>query len=85
MRLVILPQAGRRVLPPMTNEAIALLKDTSLVSVIAMVELTREGQQLTGSLAVPMLVWPMVGVFYLAMTLPLTRLAAWLEQRWRMR
>lgn len=85
MRLVILPQASRRVLPPMTNEAIALLKDTSLVSVIAMVELTREGQQLTGSLAVPMLVWPLVGLFYLAMTLPLTRLASALERRWRMR
>ncbi|NLH97877.1 MAG: ABC transporter permease subunit [Chthonomonadales bacterium] len=83
MRLVILPQAVHRVLPPLTNEAIALLKDTSLVSVIAMVELTRQGQQLTGSLAVPMLVWPLVGAFYLAMTLPLTRLAAALERRWQ--
>jgi His/Glu/Gln/Arg/opine family amino acid ABC transporter permease subunit len=83
MRLVILPQAVRRVLPPLTNEAIALLKDTSLVSVIAMVELTRQGQQLTGSLAVPMLVWPMVGLFYLALTLPLIRLASALERRWR--
>jgi His/Glu/Gln/Arg/opine family amino acid ABC transporter permease subunit len=82
MRLVILPQAARRVLPPLTNEAIALLKDTSLVSVIALVELTREGQQLTGSLAAPMVVWPMVGLFYLALTVPLTALAGALERRW---
>lgn len=83
MRLVILPQAFRRVLPPLTNEAIALLKDTSLVSVIAMVELTREGQQLTGSLAAPMVIWPLVGLYYLLLTLPLTRLAGWLERRWK--
>lgn len=85
MKLVILPQALRRVLPPLTNEAIALLKDTSLVSVIAMVELTRQGQQLTGTLALPMVVWPLVGLFYLALTLPLTRLAAYLERRWQTR
>ncbi len=83
MKLVILPQALHRVLPPLTNEAIALLKDTSLVSVIAMVELTRQGQQLTGALAIPMVVWPLVGLFYLALTLPLTRLAAHLERRWQ--
>jgi His/Glu/Gln/Arg/opine family amino acid ABC transporter permease subunit len=83
MRLVILPQAVRRVLPPLTNEAIALLKDTSLVSVIALVELTRQGQQLTGALAMPMLVWPMVGLVYLLLTLPLTRMAAVLESRWK--
>lgn len=82
MRLVLLPQALRRVMPPLTNEAIALLKDTSLVSVIAMVELTRQGQQLTGSLAVPFVIWPMVGLFYLILTLPLTRAAAYMEQRW---
>lgn len=83
MRLVILPQAVRRVLPPLTNEAIALLKDTSLVSVIALVELTREGQQLTGALAMPMLIWPLVGLCYLMLTLPLTQLAATLEKRWK--
>jgi His/Glu/Gln/Arg/opine family amino acid ABC transporter permease subunit len=84
MRLVILPQAVRRVLPPLTNEAIALLKDTSLVSVISLVELTREGQQLTGALAMPMLIWPLVGLCYLVLTLPLTRFAGALEKRWRL-
>lgn len=82
MQKVILPQTFRRVLPPLTNEAIALLKDSSLVSVIAMVELTREGQQLTSQVAAPMLIWPLVGLYYLILTLPLTRLAGYLERRW---
>lgn len=85
MRLVILPQAFRRVLPPLTNEAIALLKDTSLVSVIALVEITRTGQELTGQYARPMVIWPLVGLIYLLLTVPLTRLANWLERKWAAR
>jgi His/Glu/Gln/Arg/opine family amino acid ABC transporter permease subunit len=83
MQLVILPQAVRRVLPPLTNEGIALLKDSSLVSVMGMSELTRRGQELTSTYAAPMTIWPMVALFYLLMTLPLTRLAQYLEVRWR--
>jgi lysine-arginine-ornithine-binding protein len=85
MRLVVLPQAFRRVLPPLTNEAIALLKDTSLVSVIALIELTRRGQELTGQYARPMVIWPLVGLIYLILTVPLTRLANWLERKWAAR
>jgi His/Glu/Gln/Arg/opine family amino acid ABC transporter permease subunit len=85
MRLVVLPQAVRRVLPPLTNEAIALLKDSSLVSVMGMTELTRRGQELSSSYAAPMTVWPLVALFYLLMTLPLTRLAQYLEARWRVK
>jgi His/Glu/Gln/Arg/opine family amino acid ABC transporter permease subunit len=83
MRLVVLPQAVRRVLPPLTNEAIALLKDSSLVSVMGMTELTRVGQELSSSYAAPMTVWPAVALLYLLMTLPLTRLAQYLEKRWQ--
>jgi His/Glu/Gln/Arg/opine family amino acid ABC transporter permease subunit len=82
MRLVILPQAIRRVIPPLTNEAIALLKDTSLVSVIAISELTRTGSELASRLADPLRVWPLVALLYLAMTFPLTRLTHTLERRW---
>jgi His/Glu/Gln/Arg/opine family amino acid ABC transporter permease subunit len=83
MRLVILPQALRRVLPPLTNEGIALLKDSSLVSVMGMTELTRRGQELSSSYASPMTIWPAVALFYLLMTLPLTRLVRYLEVRWQ--
>jgi His/Glu/Gln/Arg/opine family amino acid ABC transporter permease subunit len=83
MRLVILPQAFRRVLPPLTNEAIALLKDSSLVSIMGMTELTRTGQELASRFAQPMAIWPAVALLYLALTLPLTRLANLLETRWQ--
>ena len=82
MRWVVLPQALRRSLPPLTNEAVALLKDSSLVSVIGLAELTRSGQEMASQLAAPLPVWTAVAVFYLAVTFPLTRLAAWLERRW---
>jgi len=81
MRYVILPQAVRNVLPPLTNEGIALLKDSSLVSIIGMAELTRAGQELASQLAAPLAVWPLVALFYLLATLPLTRLASALEKR----
>lgn len=81
MRYVVLPQAVRNVLPPLTNEAIALLKDSSLVSIIGLAELTRSGQELASQLAAPLAIWPTVALFYLAATLPLTRLAALLERR----
>lgn len=83
MRLVVLPQALRRIVPPLTNEMIALLKDSSLVSIMGMTELTRSGQELASRLANPLTIWPTVAVFYLLMTLPLTRLAARLERRAR--
>ncbi|MBF5046024.1 MULTISPECIES: ABC transporter permease subunit [Myxococcaceae] len=83
MRHVVLPQAFRHALPPLTNEAIALLKDSSLVSIIGMAELTRSGQELASQLAAPLAVWPAVALFYLLVTFPLTRLAGGLERRLR--
>lgn len=84
MRTVVLPQALRHALPPLTNEAIALLKDSSLVSIIGMAELTRSGQELAGQLALPLVVWPLVALFYLLVTFPLTGLAGALEHRLRL-
>ena len=83
MRRIILPQTFRRVVPPMTNEGIALLKDSSLVSVIGLTELARTGQELASRYAAPLTIWPMVAIFYLLLTFPLTRVAEYLERRWR--
>jgi His/Glu/Gln/Arg/opine family amino acid ABC transporter permease subunit len=83
MRRVILPQTFRRVLPPLTNEGIALLKDSSLVSVIGLTELARTGQELASRYAAPLTIWPMVALLYLLLTFPLTQLAQELERRWR--
>ena len=83
MRRIILPQTFRRVVPPLTNEGIALLKDSSLVSVIGLTELARTGQELASRYAAPLTIWPLVALLYLALTFPLTRAAEYLERRWR--
>jgi polar amino acid transport system substrate-binding protein len=81
LRLVLLPQALRTALPAMTNDLIALLKDSSLVSVITVVELTK---QMTIT-AVDVRSWALPGALcaalYFAMSYPLARLAAGLERR----
>jgi len=81
LRLVLLPQALRTALPAMTNDLIALLKDSSLVSVITVVELTK---QMTIT-AVDVRSWALPGALcaalYFAMSYPLARLAARLERR----
>ena len=82
LRLVRAPQALRYALAPMTNDFVALLKDSSLVSVITVVELTKQTAIYAtnvGSWVVPGL---LCAIVYLAMSLPLSRLARRLEQRW---
>jgi len=81
LRHVILPQAFKRVIPPLGNEFIAMLKDSSLVSVIAMEELVRTGQLLQGRFYRSTEIWLAVAIIFLCMTLPFTRLVAMLERR----
>ena len=79
MRFVVLPQAVRRVIPPLSNEFIALLKDTALVSVISLSEVFQRGRELMGFKAN---VTPLVGVAicYLIVTIPLMRLVQYVEK-----
>lgn len=81
MRHVILPQAMRVVLPPVGNEFIMLLKDTSLVSVVAVADLTRRGREFMAIHFNPIEVWTFIALLYLVMTLFSARLIAWLEKR----
>lgn len=84
LRLVRAPQAFRLALAPMTNDFVALLKDSSLVSVLTVVELTKQTQIFAtnvGSWFVPGL---LCAALYLAMSLPLAHLARGLEERWKM-
>jgi His/Glu/Gln/Arg/opine family amino acid ABC transporter permease subunit len=83
MRCVVLPQALRRVLPPLTNEAITLLKNTALVSVIAIPDLLRAGTDIMTWKANTFSPFAGVALFYLCMTLPLVALNARLENRYR--
>ena len=83
MRRIVLPQALRRVLPPLTNESITLLKNTALVSVIAISDLLRAGVDAMTWKANTFSPFAGVALLYLALTLPLLALNGWLERRYR--
>ena len=81
MRHVVLPQAFRVILPPMGNEFIALLKDSSLVSVVAVADLTRRGREFMSAHFNPIETWLMVALLYLIMTIVAARVVSYIEKR----
>ena len=82
---IILPQAVRIILPPMTNDFVALFKDTSVVSVIAVVELTKQYSKLANHTGQHVEIGLTAAALYLAMSVPLAMLARMLERRWTSR
>ncbi|MBM3818746.1 MAG: ABC transporter permease subunit [Acidimicrobiia bacterium] len=82
LTLVRGPQALRLALAPMTNDFVALLKDSSLVSVITVVELTKQTQIFAANIGSWVVPGALCAAIYLAMSLPLARLARRIEQRW---
>ncbi len=82
LRLVRGPQAFRLALAPMTNDFVALLKDSSLVSVITVVELTKQTAIFATNIGSWVVPGALCAAIYLAMSLPLSRLARRLERRW---
>jgi polar amino acid transport system substrate-binding protein len=82
LRLVRGPQAFRYALAPMTNDFVALLKDSSLVSVITVVELTKQTAIFATNIGSWVVPGALCAAIYLAMSLPLSRLARRLERRW---
>ena len=83
MYYIIIPQAFKRVIPPLGNEFIAMLKDSSLVSVIGFEELTRRGQLIIARTYGSLEIWLSVAVIYLAMTFVISRFVAYLERRYK--
>ena len=83
MRYIIVPQAFKRVIPPLGNEFIALLKDSSLVSVIGFEELTRRGQLVIARTYGSLEIWTCVAIIYLLMTVTISRFVAYFERRCR--
>jgi len=81
MRYVILPQAFKRVLPPLAGQFISLVKDTSLVSVIAITELTKSGREAITTSFSTFEIWFCVAALYLVINLPLSYFASRLERR----
>jgi polar amino acid transport system substrate-binding protein len=82
LRLIRGPQALRTALAPMTNDFVALLKDSSLVSVITVVELTKQTQIFATNIGSWVIPGALCAALYLAMSLPLAHLARGLEARW---
>lgn len=81
MRFVVLPQALRRTLPPLAGQFISLIKDSSLVSIIAITDLTKAGREVVSSTFNPFEVWFTVALMYLALTFSLSLLVRRLERR----
>lgn len=81
MRHVILPQAIRRVLPPLGNDFIAMLKDSSLVSVMGVADITYQGKVYAASTFKFFETYNVVGYLYLVMTIGLALLVRYLEKR----
>jgi ABC-type amino acid transport system permease subunit len=82
-RLVRGPQAFRLALAPMTNDFVALLKDSSLVSVITVVELTKQTSIFAANIGSWVIPGALCAALYLILSLPLARLARALENRWK--
>lgn len=80
-RHVILPQAIRRMLPPLAGQAISLIKDSALVSTIAIYDLTMQGQSIVAETYMVFEIWFTVATIYLAMTATLSMVVSIMEKR----
>jgi polar amino acid transport system permease protein len=78
---IILPQAFKRTLPPLAGQFISLIKDSSLVSVIAITDLTKSGREVITSTFATFEIWFVVALLYLILTLSLSQVIAWVERR----
>ncbi len=81
MRYVVLPQAIRVILPPLGNEFVSLLKDSSLVSTVAVTDMTRRGREFMGREFIPLEVLTLVALFYLLMTVFSARIVSYIERK----
>jgi len=82
-RWVILPQAIRRVLPPLTSQGISLIKDSALVSTIAVYELTMQGRSIIAETFLTFEIWFTVAAIYLVITVTLSFIVYFMENRFK--
>lgn len=85
LRFVVLPQAVRKVVPPLANQFIALIKDSSIVSLISIQELTFLGTEVSVSTSRVFETWIAVAGLYFILCFGLARLFARLERRWQLK
>ena len=82
-RLIILPQAVRQILPPLTSQAVSLIKDSALVSTIAIYDLTMRGQEIIAETFLVFEIWFTVAAIYLTVTLVLSLTVFYMEKRFK--
>ncbi|MBI9078399.1 MAG: amino acid ABC transporter permease [Pseudodesulfovibrio sp.] len=80
-RHIILPQAIRRILPPLTSQAVSLVKDSALVSTVAIMDLTQQGRMIDAETFLTFEIWFTVAAIYLVVTLTLSGVVRILERR----
>jgi polar amino acid transport system permease protein len=81
MRKIILPQAFKRILPPLAGQFISLIKDSSLLGVMAIRELTKATREAVTTSLMPYELWFVCGVLYLIITFTLSMFVQYLERR----
>ncbi|WP_457554196.1 amino acid ABC transporter permease [Desulfobacula sp.] len=81
LRLVIVPQAMKVILPPLVGQYVLLIKDTSVVSVIGVMELTRVGWVTVVRIPEGLMVFSLVGILYFSISYPLILLSNYLERK----
>jgi len=82
-RLIVLPQAIRRILPPLTGQAVSLIKDSALVSTIAIFDLTMRGQEIIAKTFLVFEIWFTVAAIYLGITFTLSLTVFFMEKRFK--
>ncbi len=81
MRRIVLPQAFRRMIPPLMNQSILMFKNTSLVSIVAVPDILYQAQRATMDTYRPLEVYTAVALIYVAILVPLTILSKMAERR----
>src|SRR5690606_35404931 len=82
--LIVLPQAFRIVLPAITSQIVSLIKNSAIVSVIAISDLTTAGRNIIADSFMSFEIWFTVAAVYLALTVPMSALAGVVERRLRL-
>jgi polar amino acid transport system permease protein len=82
-RLIILPQAIKQILPPLTSQAVSLIKDSALVSTIAIYDLTMRGQAIIAETFLVFEIWFTVAAMYLIVTILLSIIVFYMEKRFK--
>lgn len=83
MRYVVMPQAMRTILPPLVGQYVLLIKDSSIVSVIGLTDITRVGWLTVQRIPEGIMVFGLVGILYFSICYPLILLSNWFERRLR--